>query len=336
METKQKTRYVRKLRRRCGFDEEWFVAPIGRSFNGFRFTWCNNREEPDTIRERIDRALGNLQLQELFPNLQVFNVDPVVSNRRQFMVDDTCSAFDAFVYNLGKCKEDMVQWSNKEFPNIAKAIHVLKTKLVTLYAGGLNADSTRAIADVKIAQDRLFDLEEKFWWQRSPLNWLTVGDKNSCFFHLSTIKRRQQNAFFQNLFSSSSPRDMNSVLFVIDSKITVEMNLCLMRPFSREKIKEAAFSLGGSKAPDPNDFSGMFYHNAWSKIGDSCTMVQEVFAGISLLNIINETNITLIPKVDNPEHVSHFCPIGLCNFSYKIISKLMSNRLRSFLDNCIS
>lgn len=43
---------------------------------------------------------------------------------------------------------------------------------------------------------------------------------------------------------------------------------------------------------------------------------------------LNETHITLIPKVKNPEEVSQFRPISLCNFSYKIVAKVMVNRMK--------
>ncbi|KAK4260172.1 hypothetical protein QN277_003322 [Acacia crassicarpa] len=40
METKQKARYVRKVRRRCGFNEEWIVDPIGKS-GGLALWWSD-------------------------------------------------------------------------------------------------------------------------------------------------------------------------------------------------------------------------------------------------------------------------------------------------------
>lgn len=49
-------------------------------FNGSCFMWWNKRDEPETIREWIDRALGNFYLRELFADLQVFNVDPLGSD----------------------------------------------------------------------------------------------------------------------------------------------------------------------------------------------------------------------------------------------------------------
>jgi len=44
----------------------------------------------------------------------------------------------------------------------------------------------------------------------------------------------------------------------------------------------------------------------------------------------------LIPKVDKPEYVSQFCPISLCNVVYKIITKVIVNRIKPMLDGIIS
>jgi len=42
----------------------------------------------------------------------------------------------------------------------------------------------------------------------------------------------------------------------------------------------------------------------------------------------NDTTIILIPKIDNPEMVAQFRPISLCNVVYKVISKMLSSRLK--------
>ena len=56
----------------------------------------------------------------------------------------------------------------------------------------------------------------------------------------------------------------------------------------------------------------------------------------SFLKSINHTFITLIPKVNNPERVSNFQPISLCNMIYKIVSKVIANRLEPMLHSIIS
>ena len=56
----------------------------------------------------------------------------------------------------------------------------------------------------------------------------------------------------------------------------------------------------------------------------------------SLLKSLNQTFLTLIPKVNFPVDVSHFRPISLCNVIYKIISKIMVSRLKPFMDMLIT
>jgi hypothetical protein len=71
-------------------------------------------------------------------------------------------------------------------------------------------------------------------------------------------------------------------------------------------------------------------------VDDLCKEVLYAVNNISVPEGWNSTTIVLIPKIDNPEMVTHFRPISLCNVVYKVISKMLSNRLKVYLPNIIS
>ena len=54
------------------------------------------------------------------------------------------------------------------------------------------ANATRQERWVQLAKDT-WNQEEKYWWQRSRVKWLEVGDRNMRFFHSSTVQRRARN-----------------------------------------------------------------------------------------------------------------------------------------------
>ncbi|KAL6202665.1 hypothetical protein ACLB2K_026371 [Fragaria x ananassa] len=95
--------------------------------------------------------------------------------------------------------------------------------------------------------------------------------------------------------------------------------------------------MGVNKALGPDGFHGIFYQKFWGIINSTINnTAKEFLATNEILADLNQTNIVLIPKVPCPEKVTQFRPISLCNFSYKIMSKVLANRLKSFLPDIIS
>lgn len=106
---------------------------------------------------------------------------------------------------------------------------------------------------------------------------------------------------------------------------------------SNDEVKSAMFGMGAWKAPGPDGFPADFYQHAWSELGPAvCKFVRDVWDNPELIASVNFTDICLIPKVPRPEFVSQFRPISLCNSIYKVVSKVIVNRLKEIIPTVIS
>jgi len=112
------------------------------------------------------------------------------------------------------------------------------------------------------------------------------------------------------------------------------MNEALMEPFTGEEIWKALESIGDLKAPGADGMPSIFNKRFWYFIGDQ--IKKEVLNGGPMPVGWNETIIVLIPKISSPQVLIDFRPISLCNVLYKIISKVLANRLKKILPDIIS
>lgn len=216
------------------------------------------------------------------------------------------------------------------------------------------AEHLRALAD-----------EESFWKQRARVKWLHDGDRNTKFFHASTVEKRSrlritrikddaghwleeasqisQHAvdFFHNLLTQHSANvdkaTFGPFLDSIPSLITLEDNQALLRPVSMDEVRHAVFSMDPDSSPGCDGYPGSFYRHCWDIISTDVFMaVQEFFVGVPLPRIISSTLIVLLPKKQSPNTFADFRPISLCNFINKVFTRLLCDRLSAVLPKLIS
>nr|GFA60769.1 hypothetical protein [Tanacetum cinerariifolium] len=138
--------------------------------------------------------------------------------------------------------------------------------------------------------------------QKAKVEWLRAGDRNSSYFH-NVVKGDQFVNHFKNVLGQS--------LEVL--------------PFSNPD------SLFMKKLPTVEALK-LFFKDSWSVVGDDvCKAVRDFFSNGKLLKEINATITSLVPKVAAPSKVSNYRPIACCNVVYKIISKVICNRLKGVL-----
>ena len=95
--------------------------------------------------------------------------------------------------------------------------------------------------------------------------------------------------------------------------------------------------MGPMKAPGPDGFPAIFYQKHWDLLEqDICEAVRGFLTGSDIPEGFCDSILVLIPKVNNPDTLTNFRPISLCNVIYKIASKVLANRLKPLLTEIIS
>jgi hypothetical protein len=142
---------------------------------------------------------------------------------------------------------------------------------------------------------------------------------------------------FSNMFSSTAPPIEEDMLNLFDPVISAEDNFFLYAVPTDVEVVQALSSIGSSKAPRPNGFTALFFKRYWSMVKvEVLGCIRNFFLNHILLQEQNHTHIDLIPKQSRAHTVHHFRPISLCNIVYKIITKILANRLKVMLPKFIS
>ncbi|KAL5540368.1 hypothetical protein UlMin_043037 [Ulmus minor] len=337
------------------------LADLG--FRGPKFTWCRGNNNANFIQERLDRMLGNSGWSDMFPNSIVHHLRLWGSDHRPLLIEVLKDGnLDEVANKLHQCASDLLRWNLEKFRWLREEV---KKKTIAFN----QADRALSSANWKTHQrlerelEALKYKEEKYWQQRLKDMWLKSGDRNSKFFHRKASARRAKNSivglfdsnekwcedkegiahiaesYFTNLFSSSSPLslDMDMVLNSLETKVSPAMNEQLDGRFDVEDVRTAIFQMAPSKSPGADSMSALFYQKYWPIVGEEVTTACLGFLNEGLdLGSINETLITLLPKVKCPTHMIEFRPISLCNVLYKITSKMLAMRMRSVMDSIIS
>jgi hypothetical protein len=244
---------------------------------------------------------------------------------------------------------------------LERRIKKVKTELERCRRGRIDRDEVGREQILRYKLEKMEEQVDMYWKQRAHIRWLEQGDRNTSFFHAACSERRQTNKigrlrredggwveeegekrsfitnYFSTLFRSMAAADPHQLTQAVERKVTEEMNLVLLKEFTREEVKVVVDSIGDLKAPGPDGMPAIFYKRFWDVVGEKVTNeVLQILNGGQFPEGWNETTIVLIPKVRNPEQLKDLRPISLCNVLYKIVSKVLANRLKGILPEIIS
>ena len=141
---------------------------------------------------------------------------------------------------------------------------------------------------------------------------------------------------FEEIFTTSNPSEMDKVYKGLDQRISTEKMDQLNKEFIENEVKEALHQMNPNKALGLDGMIAYFFQRYWHILGkDIIKVIVDSLNNNSQLSKINHTNVVLIPKVKSPYSHKDFHPISLCNVIYKIISKVLVNRLKGVRNDII-
>lgn len=102
-------------------------------------------------------------------------------------------------------------------------------------------------------------------------------------------------------------------------------------------MNDMLFQMHPSKALGPDGMNASFLQNLWNVLEIiSHRLLFSFFTTGHMPKSINDTFIELIPKTKEPVKMTESRPISLCNAVYKLISKVLANRLKKILPSIIT
>lgn len=145
------------------------------------------------------------------------------------------------------------------------------------------------------------------------------------------------NLNFKKLFKSTNPCFPEDLEGLIQPIFTERDSMELERIPSTEEVRKTVWEMHELKAPGPDGLQGVFYKRYWSIVGDALVcFIKDFFEGGKLDPKITFAHVVLIPKSAGAETFDKFRPISLCNFSFKVITRIITARLRKVLAKIIS
>lgn len=268
-----------------------------------------------------------------------------------------------FIRKMKALKSWLKTWNQECFGNVGEKLKFCCDNLNKLEVASESKTLSQIEKDLRrqLSSDivRLHRLNERMWKQKSREKWIKEGDRNTKFFHL-VAKGRQRKKNLDSLMVDgrmiTEPKDIQQAVVnhfsaqfddedwarprldgIPFKAISEDMASSLEAPFEELEIKNVVWGCGVSKAPGPDGFNFNFIWKMWSTFKpDVHQFLKDFQFSGKLARGVNSFFIALIPKVLNPISLKEFRPISLVGCLYKILAKLLANRIKSSLVSIIS
>ena len=259
---------------------------------------------------------------------------------------------------IKRLKDSIKIWNREQFGDTFKKYKQIEAALNKLEEDTIDRHlDPQQLVSRKKFQEKLWlaaHSHESLLRQKARARWIKEGDCNSRYFHMMINSSRRHNClkgvkidgswieepitvkeavrlFFSKHFQESDydrPR-LDGISFkTIDS----QQNDRLVERFQTDEVQRAVWDCGSEKSPGPDGLNFKFIKQFWHILHpDFLRFLDEFYVNEIFPRRSNASFIALIPKVSDPLRLSDYRPISLIGCMYKIVAKILANRLKKVM-----
>ncbi|GJW17430.1 RNA-directed DNA polymerase, eukaryota, reverse transcriptase zinc-binding domain protein [Tanacetum coccineum] len=304
------------------------------------------------------------EVEYISERLSAVALDRFLSNHRPILMREFHEwGHETLMKKLKMLKDKIRGWINIYKEGVKSGKRTLKSDLNSINAKidrgeGDDNDINRRLEIIRLIQgiDKVDSMEMA---QKTKIKWAIDGDKNSKYYHGVINKKRGRCAvrgvladgmwvdapnavkmeFFEH-FKVRFGKPSNCGIKLerdFPNRISSDQNEFLESEVTNKEIKEAVWDCGIDKTPGPDGFTFGFFRRFWSFIEkDVVAAIRWFFETGKIPKGGNSSFITLIPKIPNANMVKDYRPISLIGSVYKIIAKILANRLTTVLGDLVN
>ncbi|PKA46284.1 Putative ribonuclease H protein [Apostasia shenzhenica] len=298
------------------------------------YTWCNNKRGSARIWARLDRIFLNATALSSFTGSRVSHLMRIASDHCPLLLQLMNITFQP-------------QGARLKFEDIWLSYDSARTVVLQAWL----------IAEYNSCLTR----QEIWWSQRAKVRWLSEGDRNTSFFHRMATQRKRDShinflfndnqqkietdqammsllfTFFQSKWQPSIPAGCSPAFPAPRALISSAQASALTQPVTYDEINRVVQSLASNRAPGVDGITGSFVKGYWHIThNDFCAAILNFFETNFMPPRWKDTLVVLVPKAQHAHQPHQFRPISLCSTIYKIVAKILVNRMKEVLNPLIA
>ncbi|XP_073051210.1 uncharacterized protein [Primulina eburnea] len=235
---------------------------------------------------------------------------------------------------LKNLKQPLKKLNKRHFSHISSRAANAKQKLDILQDDMLRTRNIpQGYKECKRQAELLFEAERSFIVQKAKLTYLQQGVVTADPMEIAELFV----AHYKSLLGQKVHRHHIDKETLLDGPlISPDKWDSMTMKVSCEEIKAVVFDIDNEKSPGPDGFGSFFFKNSWDIIKeDVIGATSEFFSAGILLKKWNHAIIALIPKSNEASSVNDYRPISCCTVFYKVIAKILSNRLAAVVGHLV-